>query len=67
MSDVLKDRFASLFYDIATVEQKTPKTALPSMGQVLAAVLVANGIQNSGLASDLANAAEQLVAMRSAK
>jgi hypothetical protein len=60
----IQDQFPSLFFDVKTVEQKTVKP-LPSMGQVLAAVLVANGIPNQGLASELATAAEELVSLRS--
>lgn len=63
MSD-LSDRFPNLFFDITTVEEKTPKAQLPSMQQVLAAVLVTNGQNNPGLAAALAQAAEELVAMR---
>ena len=63
----LSNRFPNLFYDIATVVEKTPKAELPSMSQVLASVLSENGIQNQSLASSLAQAAEQLVALRNAQ
>jgi hypothetical protein len=59
MSQSLKDRFPELFFDQKTVVQQTPKVTPPSIGQVLAKVLVAHGIQDSSLASDLAGAAEE--------
>lgn len=63
MSD-LEDRFPNLFFDIKTVEQKTPLPQLPSMAQVLGQVLIENGNNNPGLAANLAAAAEQLVSLR---
>ena len=63
----LSNRFPNLFFDIKTVEEKTPKPDLPSMAQVLASVLSENGIQNQPLASSLAQAAEQLVVLRNAQ
>lgn len=63
MSD-LQDRFPDLFFDIKTVEQKTAKPQLPSMQQVLQAVLINSGQNNPGLAANLAQAAEDLVALR---
>ena len=65
MSD-LSNRFPSLFYDIKQVEERTPKP-LPSMAQIVAGVLSENGIQNPSLASNIAAACEQLVALREKK
>ncbi len=50
MSDPLAERFPTLFYDIAMVEQKTPKP-VPSLVQVVTAVLQANGMTNNAPAA----------------
>jgi hypothetical protein len=54
----LAERFPDLYYDVKTVEEKTLKPTPPSIAQVLAKVLSVNGINNTSLASDLAQAAE---------
>ena len=59
MSDSLQDRFPDLYFDEKTVVEKSPKASPPSIGQIFAKILVANGIQNPGVAADLASAAEQ--------
>jgi len=57
LSQSLQDRFPDLYFDTKTVEEKTPKKNPPSIAQVMEKILVGNGIQNSGLASDLGQAA----------
>lgn len=58
------DQFPGLFYDIKVVEECDPKP-LPSMTELMATVLSKYGINQATVASDLANAAEELVKMRS--
>jgi hypothetical protein len=57
LSNSLQDRFPELFFDTKTVEEKTPKKVQPSFGQIVAKILVGHGIQDSGVASDIAQAA----------
>lgn len=53
----LKDRFPELYFDEETIVKKTPKKTPPSMAQVFAKILAANGM-NQAVASDLSEAAE---------
>ena len=57
MSKTLQDRFPDLYFDMKDVVEMTPKKVPPSIGQVFGKILVAHGINDSGLASDLAEAA----------
>ena len=60
MSDPLAERFPTLFYDITMVEQRNAKP-VPSLVQVVTAVLQANGMTNNapGTAVDVVNAITQ--------
>ena len=53
----LKEQFPDLYFDTKTVEQKTPKATPPSLAQIFLKVLVANGINNPGIAGSLAQIA----------
>lgn len=54
----LKDRFPELYFDEKTVVEQTLKKTPPSISQVMAKILVVNGISNNSLASELGQAAE---------
>jgi hypothetical protein len=58
MSATIQDMFPDLYFDVKQVEEKTPKKEKPSVGQVIARVLVDNGMQNSSLTAALATAVE---------
>jgi hypothetical protein len=67
VSQSLQDRFPDLYFDTKTVEEKTPKKNPPSIAQIMDKILVVNGIQNSGLAGDLGQAATDFFAAAPAK
>jgi hypothetical protein len=61
--DDIRQQYSHLFFDTKVVEEKIPKP-MPSMTQLMAEVLSKYGIQNPTVASELANAAEGLVVLR---
>lgn len=58
MSETLQDRFPDLYFDMKDVVEKTPKKEKPSFGAIVAKILVGHGIQDGGVASDIAEAAK---------
>ena len=67
MSESLQDRFPELYFDMKDVVQKTPKKDKPSFGAIVAKILVGHGVQDSGVASDIAQAAADYFAVPVAK
>jgi hypothetical protein len=63
VSDSLQERFPELYFDMKDVVEKTPKKVPPSFGEIVAKILVGHGIQDSGVASDVAQAATDYFAV----
>lgn len=67
MSESLQERFPDLYFDTKQVEERTPKKVQPSFGEIVAKILVGHGINDNGIASDIAEAAKDYFAVPAPK
>lgn len=67
MPDGIDQQYPALFFDTKITTTLTPKLNPPSISQLMDKVLTANGIQNSGLAGTLGQAAEAYFAWKQAQ